>query len=80
MEAQRRLDSVWLACYLRPQQIGFYSGGEFKAEFKELCEHMGLAHKPSGSWNPQYNSILESVHQDLSDYLQLFNLKNKDLD
>ena len=50
LEAQRLLDSVWLARYPRPQQIGFDGGGKFKAEFKELCENMGLTQKPSGAW------------------------------
>ena len=80
LEAQRLLDSVWLARYPRPRQIGFDGGSEFKAEFKELCENMGLTQKPSGAWNPQSNAILERVHQVLGDCLRSFNLEDQQLD
>ena len=79
MEVQRILDSVWLARYPRPREIGFDGGSEFKAEFRELCDNMGLRKKPSGAWNPQSNSILERVHQVLGDSLRTFNLEERDL-
>jgi hypothetical protein len=79
-EAQRLLDSVWLARYPRPKEIGFDGGSEFKAEFQELCRNMGLKRKPSGAWNPQSNAILERVHQVLGDCLRTFNLENRNLD
>ena len=41
-EAQRLLDSVWLARYPRPRQIGFDGGGEFKAEFAQFCRQEGI--------------------------------------
>ena len=34
-EAQRILDSVWLARYPRPQECGFDNGSEFKWLFRE---------------------------------------------
>ena len=37
---QAILDSVWLARYPRPGEIGFDNGGEFKSEFKLLCNNM----------------------------------------
>ena len=40
---------------------------------------MGLTKKPSASWNPQSNAILERVHQVLGDCLRSFNLDNRDL-
>ena len=46
LEAQRLLDSQWLVCYPRPQEIGFDGGSEFKAEFLELCANMGIKTKP----------------------------------
>ena len=64
-EAQKLLDSVWIAQYLRLRQIGFDGGGEFKAEFRELCDNMGIAPKPSRAWNLQSNKCLETV-SDLS--------------
>ena len=80
LEAQRLLDSVWLARYPRPREIGFDGGSEFKAEFRELCINMGLKRKQSNSWNPQSNAILERVHQVLGDNLRSFDLDNTDLD
>ena len=79
VEAQRLLDSVWLARYPRPREIGFDGGGEFKAEFRELCDNMGLKRKPSNAWNPQSNAIIERVHQVLGDNLRTFDLENADL-
>jgi hypothetical protein len=79
-EAQRLLDSVWLARYPRPREIGFDGGSEFKAEFQDLCDNMGLKKRPSGAWNPQSNAILERVHQVLGDNLRTFDLENKIID
>ena len=80
LEAQRLLDSVWLACYPRTQQIKFDGVVEFKAEFKELCEKMDLIQKPSGAWNLQSNAILlERARQVLGDCIRSFDLENKDL-
>jgi len=78
-ETQRLMDSVWLARYPRPKEIGFDGGSEFKAEFQELCENMGLKRKPSGAWNPQSNSVLERIHQVVKDCLLSFNLEQRDL-
>ena len=75
-EVQRLLDSQWLARYPRPAEIGFDGGSEFKAEFLELCENMGLKPKPSGAWNPQSNSSLERVHQVVGNTLRTFDLDN----
>jgi hypothetical protein len=40
---------IWLASYLRPQFIVFdnRNGGEFKAEFKRMCENYGIKAKPT---------------------------------
>ena len=42
---QEILDNVWLARYPRPREIGFDNGGEFKAEFRVLCNNMGMKAK-----------------------------------
>jgi hypothetical protein len=34
--------NTWLARYPRPQFIVFDNGGEFKREFKQMCEMMQL--------------------------------------
>ena len=78
-EAQRLFDSVWIARYPRPNEIGFDGGGEFKAEFRELCDNMGIKRKPSNAWNPQSNAIIERVHQVLGDNLRTFDLEKADL-
>ena len=72
---QQIFDNTWLARYPRPREIGFDNGGEFKAEFKQLCANMGLKEKTSLPWNPQSNSILERIHQVLGDCLTTFKLK-----
>ena len=71
---QQIFDNIWLARYPRPRKIGFNNGGEFKAEFKELCANMGLKEKISLPWNPQSNSILERIYQVLADCLTDFEL------
>ena len=72
--AVKRFDFQWLARYPRPREIGFDNGGEFMAEFRDLCDNMGLKRHPSSSWNPQSNAILERIHQVLADCLRPFNL------
>ena len=44
---QQIFDSVWLSRYPRPKEIGFDNGGEFKAEFAQLCRNMGIKPKTS---------------------------------
>ena len=61
----------------RPREIGFDNGGEFIAEFSELCDNMGLKQRPLSSWNPQSNAILERIHQVLADCLRSFNLDER---
>ena len=77
---QQILDTVWLARYPRPREIGFDNGSEFKKEFLQLCGNMGMKPKRGNSWNPQSNSILERIHQVLSDGLRVYDLENIDID
>jgi hypothetical protein len=77
---QEILDNVWLSRYPRPKEIGFDNGSEFKAEFRTLCNNMGLKMKPSNAWNPQSNAILERVHQVLADGLLTFDLEGTPID
>ena len=55
-------------------------GSEFKAEFRELCENVGIKYKSSLAYNPQSNAIIERVHQVLGNGLRTFDLDNVDLD
>ena len=80
LACQNAFDDVWVARYPRPQYIGFDNGSEYKAEFKELCNNLGITTKISSAYNPQSNGIVERVHQVLNDSLRTFELENKDLD
>ena len=77
-EAQQVLDSIWLARYPRPQQIGFDNGSEFKHLFRELCDNMGIKPKMSTDYNPQGNSIVERIHQVLGNQLRSFELEDRE--
>jgi hypothetical protein len=47
--------NTWLARFPRPQFIVFDNGnlGEFKREFKQMCDNYGIKDKPTTSHNPQ---------------------------
>ena len=45
--------NTWLAHYPCPQLIVFDNGGEFKREFKHMCDNYGIKGKPTTSHNPQ---------------------------
>ena len=68
------LDSVWLAWYPRPREIGCHNGGEFKAEFKVLFLNMEM--KVSLTWNPQSIAILIRIQKVLQDALTSADLNN----
>jgi hypothetical protein len=50
--------NTWLARYPRPQFIVFDNGkiGEFKREFKQVCDNYGVKAKPTTSHNHCYTS------------------------
>ena len=73
-------NNTWLTRYPRPQYIGYDNGSEFKAQFKEMCNNYGIKEKPSTSYNPQSNGIIERVHQVLGNALRTFELENAELD
>jgi transposase InsO family protein len=73
-------NNTWLTRYPRPQYIGYDNGSEFKAQFKQMCENYGMKEKPSSSYNPQSNGIVERVHQVLGNALRTFELEQKELD
>jgi hypothetical protein len=53
----------WLCHYPRPIQGNFDNGSEFKSVFKEMCDSLGIKCRPTTSYNPQGNSIIERIHQ-----------------
>jgi hypothetical protein len=50
--------NTWLARYPQPQFIVFDNGnaGEFKREFKQMCDNYGIKAKPTTSHNQQTTS------------------------
>jgi hypothetical protein len=50
--------STWLEHHPRPQFIVFDNGGEFKREFKQMCDlnNYGIKAKPTTSHNQHYKS------------------------
>ena len=54
---QQILDTVWLARYPRPKEIGSDNGSEFKGVFEELCANMEMKAKLGSLCNPQSNSV-----------------------
>jgi hypothetical protein len=68
-------NNEWLSRYPRPQFIGFDNGSEFKAQFQETCDNYGIKAKPTTSYNPQSNGIIERVHQVLGNALRTFELE-----
>jgi hypothetical protein len=52
-------------------------GGEFKREFKQMCDNYGIKAKPTTT-HPQANAIIERVHKVVSDMLRSFDLENQE--
>jgi hypothetical protein len=75
---QDLLHNTWLAHYPQPQFIVFDNGniGEFKREFKQMCDNNGIKAKPTTSNNLQENAIIERVHKVVNDMLRSFDLEN----
>ena len=73
-------DDTWLSRYPRPQFIGFDNGNEYKNVFREMCTNYGIKPKPSTTYNPQSNGIIERVHQVLGNALRTFELEERELD
>jgi transposase InsO family protein len=55
--------NCWFTRYPRPIKVTFDNRSEFKAFFKEMCDNFGIKCRPTTSYNPQGNSIIERVHQ-----------------
>jgi IS30 family transposase len=70
----------WLWCYPRPVQVTFDNGSEFKSVFKEMCDSLGIKCSPATSYNPQWNSIIERIHQVMGNMARAFELEYRELD
>jgi hypothetical protein len=75
--------NTWLARYPRPQFVVFDNekAGEFKREFKQMCELSIMALKPNQrqvtTFQPQANAIVERIHKVVNDMLRIFDLENE---
>ena len=70
------VETTWLSTYPRPIEIMYDQGKEFiSSEFrKSLIEtEYGISTKPSTSWNPMFNAMLERIHQVLGNLVQTVN-------
>jgi hypothetical protein len=59
--------------------VRFDNGGKFKAEFMQTWRNFGLKGKPTSSWNPQSNGIIEQIHLVIGNMLRTFEDNNRDL-
>ena len=73
-------DDVWLCRYPRPQYIGFDNGKEYKKVFKEMVRNYGMTGKPSTTYNPQSNGIIERVHQTLQNSMRALEIGEQELE
>jgi hypothetical protein len=71
------LEQVWLARYPWPTLITYDKGNEFMGhEFCHMIEEdYGITSRPITIQNPQANSIIEHVHQVMSNIVHTYELK-----
>ena len=68
---------TWFARYLLPHRILFDHGTEFMAKFSNMCQNKyGLKRKPITTRNPQYNAIIERIHQTIGNSICTFDVSN----
>ena len=72
-------NNIWLCRYPHPQMVQFDNGNEFKAEFMQMCRNYGLKGKPTSTYNPQSNGIIERIHLVIGNMLRTFEDDNSDL-
>ena len=76
-----KLEQTWLSKYPWPTQVVLNQGTEFMAKVATMLkEDYGITCKPITTRNPQANSILEHVHQTISNILRSFLVNNSELE
>jgi hypothetical protein len=70
----------WLCRYPRPIQVTFDNSSEFKTVFKEMCDNLGIRCRPTTSYYPQVNSIIERIYHVMGNMLRAFELEERELD
>jgi hypothetical protein len=72
-------NDIWLCRYPCPQMVRFDKGNEFNAGFIQMCRNHGLKGKPTGTYNPQSNGIIERIHLVIGTMLRTFENENRNL-
>jgi hypothetical protein len=70
----------WLCRYPRLIEVTFDNGSKFKSVFKEMCDSLGIKCRPTTSYNPQGNSIIERIYQVMGNILRAFEPEERELD
>ena len=75
------VEPAWLTRYPLPNKIIVDRGNKLIAKFRNMINNdYGIRVKPIISRNPQANSILEQVHQTISNILHTFKLQDIKMD
>ena len=73
-------DRVWLCRYPRPQKVIHDQGTEFKSEFSELLDSLGIEEVTTTIKNPRANAILERTHDVFGNMLRTYDFENQWID
>ena len=64
-------EKTWFNRYPLPQRIMFDHGTGFLAKFAKMCQNdYGLKRKPITTRNPQFNAIIERIHQTIENIIR----------
>ena len=75
------IEKTWLTRYPRPSEITLDRGKEFMAEVTKMIRNdYGIKKRPITVRNPQANSIIERVHQTISNIIRTFKLHDTTMD
>ena len=67
----------WFTRYQLPQRIVFDRGTKFISGFVKMCQNdYGLKRKPITPRNPQSNSIIKRIHQNIGNIIRTFDVSN----
>ena len=79
--AKNLVKLTWLTRYPWPTQITFDRGTKFMAEFAKMVRNdYGIKAKPITTRNPQANSIIERIHQTISNMIRTFCVHEAEID
>jgi hypothetical protein len=71
---------IFIPTAIRTIQVTFENGSEFKIVLKKMCDNLGIKCRPTTSYNPLGNSIIERIHQVMGNTLRAFELEVRELD